>query len=465
MKKLIAISMVLALLLAAGCSGGTSSNGQSAGTKGATAADTGSSTAATGSSAAEKSTADAAAANAPASDLKSECNVWTWESVDLQAKVTEDFNKAYPGIEIVFTNVSAGDMPMKLQATLASGGDMPQVCWIEISMRGKVFSLDCLDTFTDAPYNAVKGEMLDFMMPVHSTADGRWVSAEVSTPISGISYRRDLLKKYLGTDDPDEVPKLLTTWDDMYELGQKIKSESNGEVYLFGAIQELSGIFQGQRPIPYIKDGKLNIDDAFSPVLDALIRFYSSGLVAPIDQWSPEWNASFNEKTYVFNAAPTWYPTWTIKAFGTEASGNWAITLPPGGGFLYGGTGVAIPKAAKNKELGWAYLKWCYLSKEGAVSNRDNASYMTAYAPVWQEENFFTQPDDYFGGQDILKCYTQLIAKNMAATRPVTEYDVEVGDAYSMAVQTIKETEGKVSSAELLSTMREEIVNKVPELK
>jgi len=56
---------------------------------------------------------------------------------------------------VVFTYVEDSDMPMKLQVTAASGGEMPQLCWIEISQRGVVLSLDIWETLTDPPYKSV----------------------------------------------------------------------------------------------------------------------------------------------------------------------------------------------------------------------------------------------------------------------------------------------------------------------
>jgi len=397
-------------------------------------------------------------------ELVGEVNVWTWEAFENLVAVHEDFNEAFPYIDVVFTNVAAEDMPMRLQVT-AAAGDMPQAVWIEINQRGRILSLDILETLSDPPYNANPDDFFDFMMPVHSTPDGRWVTVEVSTPISGLIYKRDLAERFIGTDDPDEIADLIQTWDDMFDLGLMIRQETNGEVYLFGSIQELEQILRGQRAVSFVQDGVLNIEDALGPVLDEVIRFYAAGLVAPANMWTPEWNASFNRSINLFNSGPTWYPTWVIEAQGTENEGNWGLTEAPRGGFLQGGTGVGIPSAAENKHLGWEYIRWMYLSREGAISNRDHMSYLTGYTPAWREEGFYSGANAFFGGQDLYRFFAERIAINMATTRPVSEFDIEVIDALDVALMAIKDANGQITSGELLDNMRSEIVNLVPDLR
>ena len=389
-------------------------------------------------------------------------NVWTWEGWEGARGVNEAFEAANPGREVVFTNVQGDDMPMRLQTTLASGGDMPQIVWLIINQRGRLFDLGIWEDLSASPYYGNPDDHLPFMMPVHSY-NGTWHTVEVSTPVAGIIFRRSLLNEFLGTDDPEEFASLINTWEDMYEFGLQVRDASGGEMFLFSALGELGEMLYSQRPIQHVVDGRLNIEESLGPVLEQLIRFYSAGIIGPMNTWTPEWNASFNESVNIFNAGPTWYPSFVIEMNGIDTYGDWALAEAPEGGFLMGGTGIGIPSAAENKEAAWEYLQWMYLSRDGAVANLENQQYLTAYAPAWSEEGFFENIRDSFGGQDIGEKFT-VIAQNMAPVRPVSIYDGDVMGAFGIAVMTIVERGGDVTVEELLNTMREELVAMNPEL-
>lgn len=398
------------------------------------------------------------------SELSGDCVLWTWSTEEAEKPMLDGFRATYPNVNVVLTSFPKDDMPMKIQTTLASGGEMPQIVFMGMEHRGKLLMLDCWEDLSADPYNLSKSDMLDFLLPVSITPSGKWACVEGGLPAAGLSYKRDMAKQYLGTDDPDELANKFKTWDQMYEAGLKINQETGGTVYLTGSIQEFSLIIGGQNPEPYVLNGKLNIEAALSPVFDTLIKFYSAGLIGPMDMWGPEWNASFSEKTYLFNACAVWFRQ-IIEMNAPETSGNWVLAVPPEGGFMYSGASVAIPSAAKNKEVALEYIRWNFLSENGAIPLRDDMGGMSAYAPLYKDDTFFSNPNPFFGGQDYVKTFAQKIAPNMAKTRPVDQYDVEVQDALNAALMTIKETNGNITSAQLIESMSAEILNKVPELK
>ena len=401
---------------------------------------------------------------ADGSALSGDCEVWTWSNEESEAPMNEAFRLAHPNINLFLTSFPKDDMPMKIQTTLASGGNMPQIILMGMEHRGKLLTLDCWEDLSAPPYNLSKDDMLDFLLPVSITPDGKWVCVEGGLPAAGLCYKRDMAIEYLGTEDPDEIASKFKTWDSMYELGLEIKEKSGGEVYLTGSIQEFGLVIGGQNPEPYVLNEKLNLDAALAPVFDTLIKFCSAGIIGPMDMWSPEWNASFSEKTYLFNACAVWFRQ-IIEMNAPETSGNWVLAVPPEGGFLYSGASIAIPSAAENKDISLEYIKWMFLSEKGAVPLRDDMGGMSAYAQLYKDENFFSDPNPFFGGQDYVKTFVEKIVPNMAKTRPVHQYDIEISDAYNAALMAIKEADGNITSRELIETMTADILNKVPELK
>lgn len=415
----------------------------------------------TGGSSPEQGTQGAAESSGA---LKATVDVWTWEPYENQQAVIEDFNKAYPEIKIEFTTVTSADMPMKIQTALASDSDIPDVVWCEISNRGKMMALECWEDLSQAPYSLDQSQMLEYQIPVSETPSGKLVGIEVSTPVAGLAYKRDLAKEYLGTDDPEELAKKIQTWDDMIEVGKDVLEKSGGKVKLFTSASEPFSIIRGQNQEPYLAENKLNLKASLGDALDTVITMQKAGIVDTIEDGTPAQDAAIAGENHIFFGCPTWAPTWMLKAKDPDGSGNWGLMLPPGGGYMNGGTVVCIPQKAQDKEAAFAYINWCYFTKEGAVSNRDHLDYMSAYKPVYEDKEFYSVEDDFFAGQNVLQTFAQTIIPNTKVPRAVNKYDIEVVDATSIALKTIADSKGDCTAEQLIQDMTAEILNKVPEL-
>lgn len=453
-RKCIVPVLLVVLLLAgilAGCGGETANSSQKE-----------SSTAAKSSG--EEGSISSKEEGSSAKDISATVDLWTWEPYENQKAVIDDFNKEYPNITLEFTTVSSADMPMKLQTALASDSDIPDAVWCEISNRGKMMALDCWEDLSQAPYNLDKSQMLDYQIPLSETPSGKLAGIEVSTPVAGLAYKRDLAKEYLGTDDPEELAEKIKTWDDMLKIGQEVVEKSGGQVKLFTSANQPFNIIKGQNQEPYIIGNKLNLKASLGDAFDTVIAMQKSGIVDTIESGTPALDAAYAGKNHIFFGCPTWAPTWEIKAKDPDGSGNWGLMLPPGGGYMNGGTVVAIPQKAEDKEASFAYLNWCYFTVEGAVSNRDHLDYMSCYKPVYEDKEFYSVEDDFFAGQNVLQTYAQVIIPNTKVPRQVHQYDIEVSDATNIALKTVGDSKGEVTTDQLLQDITKEVLNKVPEL-
>lgn len=448
---------LLAALLLVGATAGCSESTESSSTAGSSS--TGESSQ-TGTSQAE--TSETAETNPE--DITATVNVWTWEPQENQQAVIDDFNETYPNITIEFTTVSSADMPMKIQTALASGSDVPDVVWSEISNRGKLLALDCWEELTAEPYNLDESLMLDYQIPLSETPSGKLVGIEVSTPVAGLAYKRGLAKEYLGTDDPDELSEMFQTWDDVIEIGTEVVEKSNGEIRLFTNPDDPFNIIKGQNQEPYVIENKLNLSASLTEAFEYVIAMMQAGIVDTIENDTPAEDAAIDGNNHIFFDCPTWAPTWMYKAKDPDGSGDWGLMLPPGGGYMNGGTVVLIPSAAEDKEAAFEYINWCYYTIEGAVSNRDNLDYMFCYKPVYEDEEFYSVEDDFFAGQNVLQTYAQTIIPNTAVPRPVHENDMEVNEAIQIALDTIENSGGDVTVDKIFADMTTEIQNLVPEL-
>lgn len=112
-------------------------------------------------------------------------------------------------------------------------------------------------------------------------------------------------------------------------------------------------------------------------------------------------------------------------------------------------------------------ISWLTVNPDSAVPRRDELEVFTAIKSVYEDENFYSRTDEFFGGQDIDKLFAYSIIPKMDETnvRPLNKYDVEVKDAVSSALKTINaSSDGEVSVPSLIESIEEDLLSRCPDL-
>ncbi|GHV64300.1 hypothetical protein AGMMS49587_16390 [Spirochaetia bacterium] len=410
-----------------------------------------------GSKAVAGSDAKAAAASAEKKVL-----IWCWDNSDRRKDMHAEFTKR-TGIDVELFAVLAKDMAQKLQTTLASNGDMPDIAWCEATYRGKLLSLDIWEDTTKAPYNFDKSNVVDYLIPLETSEDGRWVGPECPS-VGGMAYKRDLAKQYFGTDDPEELEKLFPTWDAFKKAGLEVQAKSGGKVFMMTSLGLALQFMKGQSNTPFIQNSKLNLENSMQPILQQLIEFKQSKVTDVLDIDSPEEGASYATNEHIFYPCANWSLVYTIRANDRNGQGRWGFMLPPGGAFPWGGTVMGVPKKGQRKENGVAYIKFFFGSEEGAILQRDRMGNFSPYKPLYQNPNFYTAQDEYFRGQDVQKAVAQRVLPAIKSPRVPSPYDQDINDVFNLAIKKIN-TGAAVTAASLVAESATELVNKNPAIK
>lgn len=390
-------------------------------------------------------------------------NIWCWDSSESRAQMHQDFTDDV-GIKVELTAVLAVDMAQKLQTTLAAGGDMPDIAWCEATYRGALLNLGIWEDITKEPYNFDKSMVLDYLVQLETSVDGQYIAPECPS-VAGLAYKRELTKKYLGTDDPAELEKILATWDDFITKGKEVSKASNNKVYMFSSLGALGVILKGQGDAPFIKGDKITFENSMKPILTKLAQFAAEGIVDVYDYDSAEEGASYAKDDDIFYPCANWSVEFTIKANDKEGKNRWGFMLPPNGGFAMGGTVMAVPAAAKNKEDAVTYIKYFFQDERGANLQKKYKGNFSPFKPIYEKsEPFYTKPDEWFAGQDVLKDIQTRVLPSIKSVRTPVPYDQDIQDAFNLACKSINAAKGQVNIDELLDTMANELITNNPEL-
>lgn len=395
--------------------------------------------------------------------LSGKLTIWDWDK-DAMKEFTTYYKKSHPNVTFDTMVVATGDYMEKFQSALASGSGVPDVVLTEMSYRGRLFDMNVLEDLSAAPYNVSKSDMFTFAWQLGSNSKGKLLGVEQQICPTGLAYRRDLAKKYLGTDDPDAISKLIPDWDSFVKVGEKVKQESSGKCYIFPAIDEMIGVLRYQSPASYIDGDKINISSRYSKMLDTACNMNQAGILGNMTDSSPALASSYSAGTVLFYECAPWSMKWTFKA--NDPKDTWGLTKIPGKtGTTYGGTSISIYSNSKNKNLAWDYIKYTYCTGAGVKNAYEKFGFMSGFSSLYKDNSYyFTEKgayDDFFGGQNLAKYFISNISLNLNG-QVQTKNESYVTTALTAVTTQLVKNKSTTSTA-ALSMLKNELQTLVPD--
>jgi len=269
-----------------------------------------------------------------------------------------------PGKQIEYSLTPTDQFPNKLDPVLASGSGAPDVFALEDAFVRKYIESGLLLDLTDIA-NEVKGKQLAYPIEVGSYEGKVYGLSWQATP-GAMFYRRSLAKKYLGTDDPKEVQKYMSSLDKFVETAGVLKSKSGGKCVVVSSTGDMFMPFKGARKDPWVVDGKLVIDPAMVSYMEMAKTLRDKGYEGRSQQWSEGWfngmkgtlKDESGKDVEVFSyLLPTWGLHYVLKTNAPDTSGDWAM-IPGPAPYRWGGTWIAAYKGTKNVAAAKEFIKY-----------------------------------------------------------------------------------------------------------
>ncbi|MER5307733.1 sugar ABC transporter substrate-binding protein [Streptomyces sp. NPDC002773] len=339
--------------------------------------------------------------------------VWAWEPT--LKKVAEDFEKKYPKVDIELVNAGTGDKQYTaLQNAIAAGNGAPDVAQIEYYALGQFAigkSVEDLSpygaqkfgtTFTPGPWNAVSEDKAIFALPMDSG------------PMA-FFYNKKVFDKH-GV-------KVPTTWDEYVEAARTLH-KADPKIFITndtgdaGATTSLIWQAGGR---PYRTDGTdvtVNFDDEGTKKYTATWqKLLDEKLVAPTSSWSDAWYKGLADGSIATLSIGAWMPA-NLTSGVASASGDWRVAPLPQWTkgekttAENGGSSLAVPKAAKNKELAYAFTE--FATTGAGASTRVAQGAFPATRTDLESKAFLDTKFPYFGGQQANRIFAES-ARNVGA--------------------------------------------------
>ena len=356
-------------------------------------------------------------------DLSGTLEVWGW-TTDPQYQI-EAFEKAYPNVTVNYTMIGT-DYDTKMQTIVDNRTEGPDVFYADVKTVKNYIESDAWETLTDDPYNIDVSDSEDYTVKIASDSEGNVKALSYQATPGGFWYKRDLAKKYLGTDDPDEISEMLSTTEGMLDVAEKLKEGSNGETHMFASYKDLWQFANyGMRSVAWVDGNKFQMDDYIPEFFDLAKTVRDNDYDAKIDTWSEAWYASCADDSVFGYAEPTWGLQYVIQTGAPDSEGNWGLASMPAA-YFNGGSYLGIYQESQNKELAAEYVKFVCTNKDFLAQYAKDKGDYTSLKSVNKEIADGGYEESWCAGQNTFKFFSDQMDK--INTDIVTKYDDTIGN-------------------------------------
>ena len=104
---------------------------------------------------------------------------WGWES-NVYEPMMAAYTERHPNVTFEVSDVASADYVTKLQQTIASGSELPDIIVSEMSYRGQMLAMDIWENLEDEAYGVTEDMFFDYTVDLMSNDNGDIVSMNPS---------------------------------------------------------------------------------------------------------------------------------------------------------------------------------------------------------------------------------------------------------------------------------------------
>lgn len=298
------------------------------------------------------------------------------------------------------------------------------------------------------------------------------------------AYRRSIAKDVLGTDDPAEVQKALSTWEDFYDVAEK--AHAKGYKMLSG-YDDSYRTFSNNVSQPWVDSEKrIIIDDNILKWIEQTKEFTDKGYNNKTSLWDDAWAADQGPGGKVFGF---FYSTWGInftllgnaletplpdgltatsdpEAYKEATTGNgifgdYAVIEGPQN-YYWGGSWLCAAAGSDNLELVQEIMRTMTCDPETLITitkdRQDFTNNIEAMETLANDDNFASA---FLGGQNHIKLFAES-AKGIDMSN-ISPYDQGLNEGIQTAFRDY--FNGTVDYDTALDNFYKAAIEKYPELK
>lgn len=286
------------------------------------------------------------------------------------------------------------------------------------------------------------------------------------------AYRRSIAKDVLGTDDPEEVQKSLSNWDDFNKVAEQ--AAAKGYKMLSG-YDDSYRTFSNNVSAPWVdENNKIVVDENIMNWVDQTKEYTDKGYNNKTILWDDGWQADQGPKGDVFGF---FYSTWGInftllgnsletavdnggkKEVGNGIYGDYAVCQGPQS-YYWGGSWLCAATGTDNVSLVKDIMQRMTCDKETMLQITKDTEDYTNNEDAMNELAKSDYSSDFLGGQNHIALFAEAAPKiDMSNVSP---YDQGLNESFQTAFHDY--FDGNIDKETALENFYKAAVEKYPEL-
>lgn len=331
--------------------------------------------------------------------------IWSWDD-RLKEILDKCFAEDYPDIynNIVYVNANSSIYYQdKLDEILNDPSNplYPDMISLEI---------DCVQKYVQSGYLlslkklGMHGFQLAYQYDFYkevctNVSDGRQYASFWQATPGAWHLRADLCKKYLGTDDPEKLQEMFSTWKNVENTADRVNKMSGGKVKLLSGWDDLFRVFLNARTYGWYDEyDRVFIDRQIEDYYKEAKKFYDNDWTFGTVQCSKEWeeNMSGNTDCVLAYTGSPWFINWKPMK---EWEKNTILIKGPQY-YFWGGSGLGVTKDCYNPEIAKTILEYF-------TCNRDSMKKIAHFSSNYMNNYRVNCALRYEKNSNVSKMYSQ----------------------------------------------------------
>ncbi|MCA1065231.1 sugar ABC transporter substrate-binding protein [Rossellomorea sp. AcN35-11] len=406
MKKFFVLMSIIATLIIAGCSAGSSGSGEGG-------------------------------------DGKVTLTAWAWNvNVGALNEAVKEYQKDNPNVELKVEDIGRLDVYDKLSTGLAAGGvGLPDIVLVEDDrIHGYVEAFpEGFLNLSDKGFTEHEEKFPSFKNDL-AQVEGNYYAMPFDAGPGGMFYRRSLFEQ-AGVKAEE-----INTWDDFLEAGKKIK-EATGSYAMpldmfkddptFRMMLNQQGVFY------YDEEGNIDLTNPKAvKAMEIQKNFADADLIKNVDGWNGVVSSTVDGSVATIPFGAWYYGTIVDQA--KDTSGDWGVFLLPaveeGGNRAsnLGGSSWMIPAASEKADTAYDFLEYFSTDTDTQIMAMEDYGLFPSLNTTY-ESDVFNGEVEFFGGQNIWKLFADEM-KDVPTAYYTKDYSLALDEAIKAQADTFNGT-------------------------
>ena len=282
------------------------------------------------------------------------------------------------------------------------------------------------------------------------------------------AYRRSIAKEVLGTDDPDEVQKRLSSWDGFDQVAAQMHDKG---YYMLSGYDDSYRAFSNNVSSSWVVNNQIVLDPSIQKWIEQSKTYADNNYSNHTTLWSPQWSQDQGPDGKVFGF---FYSTWGINFTlmgnsladssapaekGNGIYGDYAVCEGPQA-YYWGGTWICAAKGTDNlpfiKDLMYRLTCDADTMKQITLDTQDYTNNQSAMEAIAASD----YSSDFLGGQNHIALFAEA-AKKIDMSN-ISDYDKDCNELIQKALHPY--FDGEISYEEGMQNFYDQMKELHPEL-